>query len=152
MLIAYIAGIAFVAGIAVGAVPAWKYQQARLDAVQAKYDGFVATTKVIGEQAAKDAKKVEAADKLKKEKSDAEFKVVSAANVALARKLREARSHSNYLPPAAATSSSPERACFQRTELESAIGRLDTGVSGIAEKGDAARIGLDTAKGWAQAK
>ena len=47
--------VVFALGVGVGAVPAWKYQGERLEAVQVRYDSFVAQTKIIGEQAKKDA-------------------------------------------------------------------------------------------------
>jgi hypothetical protein len=148
VVLAYVAMACFVAGVASGAAPAWKYQGARLEAVQARYDSFVAQTKLIGEQAEKEAAARIAADKLNKEKSDAEYTKLSAANADLAKRLHNARSHIGYLPPARAASSHPDRACLARAEFESAIRRLDDGVSGLIAEGDAARIGLDVAKEW----
>jgi hypothetical protein len=45
---------AFAAGAMSGGGAAWTVQGWRLDAVQSKFDGFVATTKVLGEAASKE--------------------------------------------------------------------------------------------------
>ena len=49
----YLVAAAFVIGLSSGAGGAWWVQGLRLDAVQAEYDGFVATTKAQGEAAKK---------------------------------------------------------------------------------------------------
>ena len=152
MVVAYIAAVCFVAGLAAGAIPAWKVQGWRLDAVQARYDSFVAQTRIIGEQAQKDAKAKAETDQRTKERFDAEQKKLVAANTALAKRLLDTRSGGSYLPAASPGASHPDRACFNRTELDGAIRHLDVGVSGIVEKGNAARIGLDTARVWAQGR
>ena len=142
--------IAFFIGLSVGAVPVWVFQGARLDAVQARYDEFVHTTKVIGEQAAKAAKDKELADKKAKERSDAEYKKLESASLDIAKRLQNARASVRYLPTPSATARNPATACFRRSELESAIQRLDGRVSGIVAKGNNSRIGLDVAKERAQ--
>lgn len=127
-----------------------KIQTNRLATMTDKYNTFVATTKVIGEQAAKEAKKRTDADKLAKEKSDAEQKTLMDANIALGKRLRNTRAGNSYLPPATPTARNPDAVCFDRTKFESATRQLDAEVSGIVEIGDSARIGLDTSKQWAQ--
>jgi len=78
MVIVYVATLCFAAGLASGAIPAWKYQGALKDAVQAHYDSFVAQTKTIGEQAAKAAKKLD--EEHAKEMKNAEQNTVYATN------------------------------------------------------------------------
>jgi hypothetical protein len=63
MLLLWIAGVAFLAGVASGGGTAWKVQGWRLEAVQSKFDGFVATVKAQGEAAEEDAKRIEAQQK-----------------------------------------------------------------------------------------
>lgn len=60
MLLIWIAAGAFGLGALTGAVPAWKVQGWRLDAVQARFDGFVGQTELIGKQAEKEAEAVKA--------------------------------------------------------------------------------------------
>ena len=72
-LLLWIAAGAFVLGLTTGTGGAWWVQGLRLDAVQAKYDGFVATTKAQGEAAKKLADAQTAEDKRKKESSDHEY-------------------------------------------------------------------------------
>lgn len=50
--------LAFVAGVVAGGGTAWTVQGYRIDAVAAKYDGLVTSTRVLGEAAAADAKRV----------------------------------------------------------------------------------------------
>ena len=143
----------FIIGLGIGAVPVWVFQGARLDAVQARFDGFVETTRVIGEQAAKEAKAKELADKRLKEKSDAKYSELEAANLTLSKRLRErTSSRVSYLPPTAPTASNPDRACFRRNELDAAIRTLDAGILGVAESGEHSRNGLNVAKEWAQGR
>jgi hypothetical protein len=120
------------------------------DAIRAEYAVFVATVKVQGEAAKKSAQIQEAADKKRKDTADAENVRLRTANAALARSLRESRSSAGYLPKPAPGSASPDRITFDREALESAIRRLDDGLSAIAESGDQAITDLDTAKRWAQ--
>jgi len=142
--------IIFIIGLGIGAAPAWFYQGARIDAVQAKYDLFVEQVKSIGELAEADAKHADAINNKRKEKTDAELKKIAADNAGLAKRLRDARARGGYLPGAAAGASHPDRICFDRAGLESTMGFIDAGGAGIAEKGNAARLGLDGVKRWAQ--
>jgi len=152
MRIAYVAATCFAFGIAVGAAPAWKYQAARLDTAKAEYKSFVDQTRLIGEQAQKEAAKKAAQDKLNKERYDAQHKKDIAANADLARRMLDARSSSDYLSGASASTGDTERSCFNRAQLDSAVRRFDARVSGIIEKGSDAQIGLDTGRAWVQGR
>lgn len=82
---------AFAAGAISGGGAAWTVQGWRLDAVQTKYDSFVATTKALGEQAEKDKRAVELAHaKTTKEIRDEIPKKIAAAraNAVAAYRLR----------------------------------------------------------------
>lgn len=148
-LLLWIAGVAFVLGLSSGAGGAWWLQGLRLDAVQAKYDGFVATTKAQGETAKKLADAQAAEDKRKKESSDHEYQATIASLRADVKRMRDARAGSHFVPAAPAGSRNPGIACFDRAELERTIRRLDSGVSGLLEQGDADAVGLNTARAWA---
>lgn len=127
-----------------------KIQTSRLDAVKTEYAAFKAEVKVIGVQAQLAADKQKASDIKKQEKVNVQNKILRAANTALTRELRDSRASSNYVPAAPTGSTSPDIASFSRAELERAIQQLDAGVQGIVEKGDQARIDLDSAKTWAK--
>lgn len=129
---------------------ALKVQTARLDSCKAEYAAFVAQVKVLGEKAEREAKTKEATDLKAKEKSDADNAKLRTDNAALARRLRDARAGSRFVPPAPASSRRPDAACFSRAELERTLQRLDDEISGIVEKGDNYRIDLDIAKQWIQ--
>jgi len=120
------------------------------DAIRAEYAGFKAQVQAQGEAAEKVAKAKESADKKRKEQADAENTRLRTANAALNRSLRESRSASSFVPAAPSGSASPDRACFDRAELERAIQSLDERVSQLIGKGDQAITDLDTAKGWAK--
>jgi hypothetical protein len=120
--------------------------------VQAKFDGFVATTKAEGEAAKKLADATAAEDKRKKESSDHEYETRIASLAADNQRLRDARARSGYVPAAPAGSRSPGLACFDRAELEQALRRFDEGVTGIIDEGDADAVGLNSAREWAQTR
>ena len=140
---------AFVAGLASGAAPAWYVQGLRLDALQSKHDGFVATTKAQGEAAKKEAEAKAKADRQLKESSDHEYETTIASLRADVKRMRDDRTRGRFVPAAPAGSRNPGIACFDRAELEQAIRRLDSGVSGLLEQGDADAVGLNTARAWA---
>lgn len=132
---------------------ALKVQTSRLDAVRAEYAGFVAQTKAIGEAAEKAARLKESEDRKRKESADADLTRARRDLAGLAdayRSLREQRARSGFVPAAAPGAASPDRACFDRAELERTMERIDAVGAGIAQEGDQARIGLDAAKWWAR--
>lgn len=132
---------------------ALKVQTSRLDAAKAEFAAFVAQTKAIGEAAEKAAKLKEAADLKRKEDADAQLTRSRRDLAALGdayRSLRDARARTGFLPPAAPGAADPGRACIDRAELERTLGEIDAVGAGIAQEGDQARIGLDSAKRWAQ--
>jgi capsule polysaccharide export protein KpsE/RkpR len=150
MVLVYLAAACFLAGLAAGAVPAWKYQGALKDAVQSQFDSFVGQQKTIGEQAAKEAADKDAEYKRLKEKYDEQQKNDAARIAALGKLRHDARARQGYLPPASAGSSNPQRVCFDRAKLESALRRLDERVSGFIGQGSTAIVNLNIAKEWAQ--
>lgn len=148
-LLLWLALGSFALGLASGAGGAWKVQGWRLDAVQAKFDGFVATVTAQGEAAKKLADATAAEDKRKKESSDHEYQITIAGLAADVKRLRDDRARSGYVPAAPAGSRSPGLACFDRAELEQALQRLDVGVSGLIGEGDADAVGLNVGRSWA---
>lgn len=145
----WLALAAFTAGLVSGAGPAWYVQGLRLDAVQSAFDGFVSTTKAQGEAAKKEAEAKAKADRQLKESSDHDYQTTIAGLNADIKRMRDARAGSHIVPAAPAGSRSPGLACFDRAELERTIRRLDSGVSGLIEQGDADAVGLNTARAWA---
>jgi hypothetical protein len=143
---------AFVCGSILAGGAAWKFQGMRLDATKAEYKGFVATVKAQGEAAQTVAKAQAERDKKLKEGIDREHQTDIARLTADNQRLRNERAHTNYVPAAPAGSRSPNLACFDRTELERALQQFDKGISGILGEGDAATVGLNTARTWAQSK
>lgn len=144
-LLLWLIGVAFITG----AGGAWWVQGLRLDAVQAKYDGFVATTKAQGEAAKKLADAMAAEDKRKKESSDHEYQTTIASLRADVKRMRDARAGSRFVPAAPAASRRVDLACFDRAELERTIRDFDTAIQGLLEQGDADAVGLNTARAWA---
>lgn len=116
--------------------------------VQVAFNTFVKKTNEAGEAAAARAKAIEAANKLKKEKADAEnLRTIGELRDSIAR-MRVARARGSYLPSAPADSPSPESITFDRAELERAIRHLDKRVQDLIGQGDEKRINLDTAIRW----
>lgn len=139
----------FALGLSSGAGGAWWVQGLRLDAVQAEYDGFVATTKAQGEAAKKLADATAAEDKRKKESSDHEYQATIASLRADVKRMRDARAGSRFVPPAPAGSRSPGLACFDRAELERTIRDFDTAIQGLVDQGSADAVGLNVGRSWA---
>ena len=140
---------AFVIGVSSGAGGAWWVQGLRLDAVQARFDGFVATTKAEGEAAKKIADAQAAEDKRKKESSDHEYQTTIAGLAADVKRMRDDRARSHYVPAAPAGSRSVGLACFDRAELERTLQQFDEAVTGLIAEGDADAVGLNVARSWA---
>lgn len=127
------------------------YQKAKTDLVQAEYDGFVAQVKSEGAAAIKAAKLKEDADIRLKETSDATYTSRLAALRADIDRMRHNRTRGSYLPTPRAATSSLDRVCFDRAQLELALQQLDVDVSGIVGEGDAAKLRLSVAHDWGQA-
>ena len=139
--------VAFAATIAVLSATAGFYKW-RANVWETRYQDYVAEVRAAGIVAQVKAKETEAKDKERKKVADENQARTLAALRADNKRLRESRSHTVYLPAAAPASPNPDRITFDRAELESAIKRLDEGVSGIAEKGDEGIAGLNVAKEW----
>ena len=148
-LLLWLALGSFALGLASGAGGAWKVRGWRLDAVQAKFDGFAATVKVEGDTAKKLADATVAEDKRKKESSDHEYETTIASLRADVKRMRDDRARSRFVPTAPAGSRSPELACFDRAELEQALRRFDEEITGLFAEGDADAVGLNVARSWA---
>ena len=139
----------FALGLAFGGSGAWWVQGQRLAATQARFDGFVGTVKAEGDAAKKLADATAAEDKRKKESSDHEYETRIASLTADVKRMRDDRARSRFVPAAPAGSRSPGLACFDRAELEQALRRLDAGISGLIDEGDADAVGLNVARSWA---
>ena len=139
----------FALGLSSGAGGAWWVQGLRLDAVQAEYDGFVATTKAQGEAAKKLADATAAEDKRKKESSDHEYETTIASLRADVKRMRDDRARSRFVPAAPAGSRRVDLACFDRAELERTIRDFDTAIQGLVDQGSADAVGLNVARSWA---
>jgi len=124
-------------------------QTARLDAAKAKYATFKAGVEALGRAAEVAAKKQTLADIAKKEKSDAENSKTIADLRAVNRRMRNASASRSFLPAPTAAAPSPATATVDRPKFERAMEYLDERGAGIAEKGDEARINLDSAIRWA---
>ena len=111
---------------------------------------FEAATEALGKaaQTAKAAK--EKQDKLNKEQTDAETKRSLDRLRADNQRLRNERARIHFVPDTASAAGSPDRACFNRPGLESAIRVFTEDIQGIVEQCGETVIKLDAAKAWAQ--
>jgi len=125
------------------------WQQSRYDALNKEYAGFQAQVKANGEAAERETKRINTENAKKKEKIDNENIKLRADVAAIAKRLRDARAASGFLPPAASGSASPDRIAFDRAQLERTLQRFDAGVSGIVAEGDGALTDLNSAREWA---
>lgn len=113
-----------------------------------EFDAFKAQVEAAGRAQEKRTKEIIAENKTAKEKADAENRATHAALDA--ERLRKQRTRTIFLPATASGPASPTSASFDRANLEQALQRLDAGVQGLVDEGDAAIVDLNTAKRWAQ--
>jgi hypothetical protein len=85
-----------------------------------------------------------------KEQADADVEEeLDDLHAIVARLRNAARSSASLVPAATAASSSPERACFDRSDLDRTLRNFTEGVADLIGEGEQAVIELDGAKGWA---
>ena len=111
---------------------------------------YRAQVEQAGRDQAAQSKATDERNRKLKEESDAQRKTLLAVNADLSRKLLNARSSGGYLPKASATASNPDRACFDRNQLDATIRFFDAGVQSLITEGDNSRIGIEVAKDWAK--
>jgi hypothetical protein len=138
----------FLLAVAMGT--ALTVQTQRLKATKAEYAQFQAGVKALGDLALKHKSAQEAADKSRKAKADAENRRTIADLHTHIVSLRESRASGGFVPGPGPDARSPDRATFDRAELERAIREFDQGASSLIAEGDEHRVNLDTAKRWAQ--
>jgi predicted negative regulator of RcsB-dependent stress response len=149
-ILALLANRFVIVGLAFALLGAWgAWNRHQFNAVTAEYEAFKVATQAAG-IAAEHAAAVRAAfDKANQEKTDADHAKAVAALAADNKRLRDARSSSSNLPPAAPGAVRPDRITFDWAELDAAIRQLDAGVSSLVEQGDSDGLSLNLAKSWA---
>ena len=129
---------------------ALKVQTHRLALSEAAYDSFVAQTKALGDV---QNEKVKAADQLHasivKEK-DHENSALHDKLSTTSKRVRDTNTRGSLVPQNPAGSASPNLACFDRAELDSALREFSRATSELAIEGESATIDLDTGKKWIQ--
>ena len=161
LVMLWVAGAIFLAGVASGGSGAWWVQGLRLETansrtvvVQGKYDAFVSEVKLTGERMRDHAIQQAKIDKAKKEKIDAQNKTAHARDAATIAQLRldsseRERRRGGVVPRTPGPTGSPDVATFDRPLLERAIRSLVGGVRSLVDIGSAAVTDLDSAKDWA---
>ena len=128
---------------------ALKVQSSRLESCKTEAAAFQASVKAQGDAAALAAKaEIERQDRLLKQAEAKGEKAKSDLAVANKR-LRDERAGRGAVPAAPDGSKRPDLACFDRPLLESALRRLDAGVSGIVDAGDESTLRLKLSRDWA---
>jgi hypothetical protein len=117
---------------------------------QIKAAKFEAATEAFSVAAKQHAEQVAKADKLRKEKADAENKRTINNLRADVKRLRDERTRGGGLSAPAPSAESPDRICFDPAKLSGALRKFDEGVLGLVEGCSESVINLDTAKKWAQ--
>ena len=126
-----------------------KIQTSRLQAVKAEFAAFVLNVKTLGEQAEKEAKAKEAADKKAKEKADANHKNDIARLNRDLKRMHADRAREGVLSRVPANPTSPDAACFSRDKLERAISGFVEGAATLVGRGQQAVEDLSLASQWA---
>jgi Tfp pilus assembly protein PilV len=125
------------------------YQTMQKNIIKTEYAEYRTQVAQAAQAAAEQALKKTVEDERKKEAADAENLRLHAALDVTAKRLRDARRDSQFVPAAASCPDRPSSAAFDRTILERALRDLDTEVQGLVDEGSRAVIDLDTAKRWA---
>lgn len=136
--------------IAFGAFGGYKIGMMRYNALKADFSDFKEKSALLAAEAEKNAK-IESSrlENLREEANAAYTEKINNLNADIKR-LRAQRTSSGYLPAATKAASSTNRICFDRSQLDRALSAFGDGAAGIIAEGDHYRIGLDTAKTWAQ--
>jgi len=112
---------------------------------------FINTLRSQAEQQKQANEKRAKDDKAAKEKADADTqRNLDQLHRTVAR-LRNERARASSVPPAPATTSRPDLACFDRAEFVGAMGNFEAGVEGLVTAGAESAIELEAAKAWAAA-
>lgn len=138
-------------GVAFALLAGWggwqKYQRVAVEQEFAEFRNEVAAAGIAAEKAKIER---EALDRKNKEDADASnAKAIADATATISRLRSQINSSRGFVPPAPATSTRPDLACFDRAELERANRELVEGVRAGADEGTTATLNLNTAKRWA---
>lgn len=117
---------------------------------EAKLAAFEAAVRAEGGAAQKLADARILAERTRKVESDERYKTARADLRATADRLRVERATRDILPAAATNSGSPDRACFDRAQLERALRGFVVGTAGLAAEGDEIALRLKMAVEWAR--
>jgi hypothetical protein len=104
--------------------------------------------KAEGEAAQARVKARETEDKLLKEKADAENKRLRTDLAATTQRLRDAGTRFSAVSRLAPTAQRSDLACFDRAELDAAVGGYQSAILGLVEKGAEAALDLDAVRRW----
>lgn len=131
-----------------GAVFATDHQKARAEAIQRQFDAFKAQTDAASRQAAAEAQAHAVVNQQLKESSDAENQRTTADLRARVERLRHANDATGPVPAAPPGAVRPDLQCFDRPELERALGDFLEEARAIADAGSQAAVDLNTAREW----
>lgn len=123
-------------------------QKSSTASVQAQFDAVKAQTEAAGRQAEAVAKSKESAARQLKEQADAENTRTLADLRTRLELLRHANSGASIVPAAPPGASRPDLACYDRAELQRALGDFLEDARRIVDEGSSAAIDLNTAKEW----
>ena len=112
------------------------YERSAKLSIKAEYDGFVTKAQILAAERLAENKRKEA-------EYNERIKKAESARTAAVKRLRD-QSHSGIPRLPFLPASTEARICFNRTQLESAIGVLVKDLQGIATDGDLALIDLQT--------
>ena len=141
---------AIAAAVVIGGLSIWlKIVRDDRDAIKHDFEQFKGVTKAIGQIYKDKAKRIEAEYKALTKRTDDAHKKDTADLRADADRLRkQLNSGGGGLSGIPANPQRPDLACFERSQLDSAIRQYQSDLLGIAQKGAQATLDLDTAKSW----
>lgn len=117
---------------------------------EAKLAAFEVAVRAEGSAAQKLANDRIARERGRTDDTNAKYLVADAGRRAATERLRKSRPSGDIVPAAATGASDPDRACFDRAQLERALRSLDAGVSQLVDEGDQVALRLKLAVEWAK--
>lgn len=136
--------------IAFGGFGGYKIGMMRYNALKADFSDFREKSALLAAEAEKIARiEFSRLEKLREDGNLQYDEKIASLNADIKR-LRTQRANSSYLPATTKASTSTNRVCFDRSKLDGALSAFGAGSAELIAEGDKQRIGLDTAKKWAQ--
>lgn len=143
-----VVAICTLTGLLFGVYGGWWIQSLRIEKLESDHKLAIEKIKSEGNQQTAKATAIEGEDSRNLERNNAQLKDQISSLTATNKRLLNARSSAGYVPKSTASTGSANLACFDRTELNAALQRLDERISTILGEGDTFSARLVMSQTW----